>query len=149
MSTFAHNSAPPAHNPIINTSIFVKRRTLIPNAVTNPKATSKSPNPGAAINRCERARANAYQAEFAISKSKAVASLTAAEAYRHAMPSLSNANNARDFISCVAHGLLIGVIDESKSAKLLYAARIASTSSGGSRSKQTRAPAKPKTVPVR
>jgi hypothetical protein len=62
------------------------------------------------------------------------------------MPSLSNASKVRDFISCVAHGLLIGVIDESKSAKLLYAARIASTSSGGSRNKQTSAPAKGKPI---
>ena len=114
---------------------FVERRTPIPNALFKLKTIHTSPRPDDAINRCVRARANAYQAEFAISKSKAVASLVAAEAYRHAMPLLSSPNNICDFVSCVAHALLIGVLDESKGSKLLYAAQIASTSLRAARGK--------------
>ena len=44
------------------------------------------------------------------------------------MPSLGSPRDICDFVSCVAHGLLIGVLDESKASRLLYAARIASTS---------------------
>jgi hypothetical protein len=116
----------------------------MPKTAAKPKATIESSPIGTAIDRCERARTTAYEAEFAKSKSRAVASIIAAEAYRHAMPPLCSSDNVRDFISCVAHGLLIGVLDESKSSRLLYAASIASTSFRAAKSLPTRAPAKGK-----
>jgi hypothetical protein len=46
-------------------------------------------------------------------------------AYRRAMPSLSGPDNIRDFIACVAHGMLIGAIRDTDGARLLYAAQVA------------------------
>ena len=46
-------------------------------------------------------------------------------AYRRAMPQLLGGNNIRDFVACVAHGLLLGAITESQSSRLLYAAQVA------------------------
>ena len=109
-------------------------------ATTNPQGISESIRAASAIDRCDRARTAAYKAEFALSKSRAVASITSAEAYREALPPLCGTKNIRDFISCVAHGLLIGVIDESKSSRLLYAARIALTSIRETKGKQPRVP---------
>jgi hypothetical protein len=98
------------------------------NVSFSPTAATK-PSPGdLAIDRCHRAWAAAYKAEFALSKSKTVAFRIAAEAYRNAMPPLFNSDSIRVLIACITHGLLIGVIDETKSSRLLYAARIASHS---------------------
>jgi hypothetical protein len=41
------------------------------------------------------------------------------------MPSLSGPDNIRDFIACVAHGMLIGAIRDTDGARLLYAAQVA------------------------
>jgi hypothetical protein len=41
------------------------------------------------------------------------------------MPPLLGAENIRDFIACVAHGMLIGVIENKDATKLLYAAQVA------------------------
>jgi hypothetical protein len=43
------------------------------------------------------------------------------------MPVLAGYENVRNFIACVAHGMLIGVFDESDGTKLLYAAQVALT----------------------
>jgi hypothetical protein len=49
----------------------------------------------------------------------------AAEAYRAALPPLTTGDNCRDFIACVAHGILLGAIDDKNAGKLLYAAQVA------------------------
>jgi hypothetical protein len=41
------------------------------------------------------------------------------------MPPLSGADNIRDFVACVAHGLLLGVLSDSECTRLLYAAQVA------------------------
>lgn len=46
-------------------------------------------------------------------------------AYRNAMPSLSSPENIRNFIACIAHAMLLDVIDGSDGARLLYAAQVA------------------------
>lgn len=43
-------------------------------------------------------------------------------AYRNAMPTLSSPENIRNFIACLAHAMLLDVID---GARLLYAAQVA------------------------
>lgn len=40
-------------------------------------------------------------------------------------PPLSGADNIRDFIACVAHGMLIAAIEGPAGARLLYAAQVA------------------------
>ncbi len=48
-------------------------------------------------------------------------------AYRKAMPPLTGAGNIRDFIACVAHGMLMDVFQPAESTKLLYAAQLAAS----------------------
>jgi len=49
----------------------------------------------------------------------------AAAAYCHEMPDLSSLENIRDFIACVAHGMVILAIDRKEGPKLLFAAQVA------------------------
>jgi hypothetical protein len=49
-------------------------------------------------------------------------------AYRGAMPLLAGAENIRDFIACVAYGILIEAIKPDRAGQLLYAAQVAVTS---------------------
>jgi hypothetical protein len=49
----------------------------------------------------------------------------AKNAYREAMPPLTGPANIRDFIACVAHGVLLDVISHEESSKLLYSAQVA------------------------
>ncbi|MDE3187775.1 MAG: hypothetical protein KGM96_09660 [Acidobacteriota bacterium] len=78
-----------------------------------------------AVARCSEAFARVYKANIAINQTKAAATDSAAVAFREAMPPLVGQDNIRDFIACVAQGILLGAIDSSKSTKLLYAAQVA------------------------
>jgi hypothetical protein len=49
----------------------------------------------------------------------------AGEAYRALLPPLTTRENCRDFIACVAQGILLGAIADKNSGKLLYAAQVA------------------------
>jgi hypothetical protein len=48
-----------------------------------------------------------------------------ADAYREAMPPLTGADNIRNFIACVGHGMLLHIFKENEATKLLYAAQVA------------------------
>jgi hypothetical protein len=50
------------------------------------------------------------------------------EAYRETMPPLVGARNIRDFIACVAHGMLLHVFEANEGSKLLYASQVAAQS---------------------
>ena len=58
-------------------------------------------------------------------KSELAAAFRAGEAYRAAMPPLSTRDSCRDFIACVAQGILLGAVSEKDGGKLLYAAQVA------------------------
>jgi broad specificity phosphatase PhoE len=66
-----------------------------------------------------------YKAEKSKGEFWTDASKTASRAYREAMPSLSGQENIRNFVACVAHGMLISAIDGKVGTKLLYAAQVA------------------------
>ncbi len=74
---------------------------------------------------CDDAWQRAYKAALASEKHRVAALMDANQAYCRAMPPLSGAQNIRDFIACVAHGMLINVIHEKSAPKLLYAAQMA------------------------
>jgi hypothetical protein len=57
--------------------------------------------------------------------SKFGAKRQAEEAYRHAMPPLVGRSGVRDFLACMAHGILIEAIRREQAGHLLYAAQIA------------------------
>ena len=78
-----------------------------------------------AIARCARAFEDAYRACIQRRGTKFEAKDLADEAYRAAMPPLTSRDNCRDFIACVAHGILLGAIYDKNSGKLLYAAQVA------------------------
>ena len=49
----------------------------------------------------------------------------AGPAYCRALPPLAGYESIRDFVACVAHGILINAIPEKRANQLLYAAQVA------------------------
>ena len=78
-----------------------------------------------AVARCMNARERVYQEELVKGTDRGHASLAADVAYRDAMPPLSDYENIRDFIACLAHAMLIGVIRGDQGNRLLYASQVA------------------------
>ena len=78
-----------------------------------------------AIARCAEAWDDAYSEQMEEDESEYGATQEARDAYRAAMPPLTSRDNCRDFIACVAHGILVGAIPENSAGKLLYAAQVA------------------------
>ena len=106
---------------------------LIPDI--NPAPVCKRSQIGTALKRCRDAWQRAYDAVYAESikggedeqDSIEEAQQTASMAYCSALPVLFDQDGIRNFISCVAHGVLIRAIDEDVSGRLLYAAQVAIT----------------------
>jgi hypothetical protein len=99
----------------------VNQTTSAPTVAEESDAVPENP----AIARCLSAWARAYKAEKAIKNDHYEAVRKGNHNYCKAMPRLSGYDNIRDFIACVAHGMLIGAIDWDYSTKLLYAAQVA------------------------
>jgi hypothetical protein len=90
--------------------------------------TEEEPTPALknhAIARCAEAFHDAYRARIKKGDGKFLAKDDAGEAYRALLPPLTSRDNCRDFIACVAHGMLLGAIPEANGGKLLYAAQVA------------------------
>jgi hypothetical protein len=96
---------------------------IAPAPVEADKPAAVPENP--AIARCMNAWACAYKLEKAKQNDHYEAVRKGNKGYRKAMPRLSGYENIRDFIACVAHGMLIGAIDGDDGTKLLYAAQVA------------------------
>jgi len=103
---------------------------LIPDIVPAPNC--KRSKTGTALKRCRDAWKISYDAVYAqlIEDDDQEASMKEAEeagckAYCSALPVLFDQDGIRNFISCVAHGILIGAIPEEKASRLLYAAQVA------------------------
>ena len=97
----------------------IKRQTLIEAAIEQ----MSPPNP--AILRCCNAWITAHQNALAKGTNPVSALLRGNEAYRAAMPPLSGAENIRDYIACLAHGMASRTIILSVGAGLLSVARTA------------------------
>jgi acyl-CoA synthetase (NDP forming) len=80
-----------------------------------------------AVAACSRAHRQARDQAKASGKGFYEVSTASREAFRRAMPPLDSPANITDFIACVAHGLLLEIISDSDSARLLYAAQVASS----------------------
>jgi hypothetical protein len=78
-----------------------------------------------AVAHCCKAWKKTFRESFAAEGLEVRAASRAAEAYRAAMPPLSTRDSCRDFIACVAQGMLLGAIPEKDGGKLLYAAQVA------------------------
>ena len=94
---------------------------------TSFQSASSSAEPAAnpAVARCCDAFNRTYKVNIAINQTKPAAVECAAAAFCEAMPPLVGYDNIRDFIACVAQGILLGAIESSRSSKLLYAAQVA------------------------
>ncbi len=88
---------------------------------------------------CCEAGTRAYRTAMGKGQDTYNASKAAHQAFRNALPPLSGAENIRDFIACVAHGMLIESIREDIGARLLYAAQVASNAFRNTSSKKTSA----------
>ena len=78
-----------------------------------------------AVAHCCKAWKKVFRAAVDAGKSELAAAFRAGEAYRAAMPPLSTRDSCRDFIACVAQGILLGAVSEKDGGKLLYAAQVA------------------------
>ncbi len=92
-------------------------------------ASAEAVHANPAVARCCEAFNRIYKVNIAINQTKAAATECAAVAYREAMPPLTGPDNIRDFIACVAQGILVGAINSLQSSKLLYAAQVALSAS--------------------
>jgi hypothetical protein len=92
-----------------------------------------------AIKRCCAAWQRAYKAYMEGKDGDSMAEVFAAHeagpAYCKAMPPLAGYESIRNFIACVAHGILINAIPQKRANQLLYAARVALSALGRERKK--------------
>lgn len=78
-----------------------------------------------AIIRCYSEWQRVYKAEKAKGENWFNALKSAGQAYRKAMPPLTGQENIRNFVACVAHGMMIDAIEGKDGTRLLYAAQVA------------------------
>ncbi len=78
-----------------------------------------------AVQRCLAARDRSLRESYAEKPGDSNAKYRANDAYRAAMPDLTEYENIRDFIACVTHGMLIETIHHLEAPRLLYAAQVA------------------------
>jgi hypothetical protein len=103
----------------------VQRSAETPAKPIDP-ASPASANP--AVAHCCQAYTRALNAARSEGKGTFASSNEAERAYRGAMPPLMGSGNIRDFIACIAHGMLIDAITGPDGARLLYAAQVAHAS---------------------
>jgi hypothetical protein len=84
-----------------------------------------------------------YDSRRAEGRSDISAEIDANEAYREAMPVLSDRESIRDFIACTANGMLIDAIQYQHGTQLLYAAQVA-LSTLNRKPQPSRPPGRPK-----
>jgi hypothetical protein len=78
-----------------------------------------------AVARCHEAMERALKAATIDGEVLPFAYIDAYQAYREAMPPVSDYQNICDFIVCATYGMLIGAIQHASGSKFLSAARIA------------------------
>lgn len=94
---------------------------------SNPPEPLNPAMANSAIAFCCDAWLRTYTRVFAKDGSNVAARFRAAESYRKALPPLTGEDGIRDFIACIAQGMLIGAIDDKRGTRLLYAAQVAHT----------------------
>lgn len=94
----------------------------------------------------------AYQQKYAIECGKGAreddAYLDAKMAYRMAIPCLTDKASMRDFVACVTHGLVLGLIPNEDVGKLLYAANVAAGMLQNEQKAESSAPSQAEPKPV-
>ena len=98
----------------IETEFTISNELLNPTSQTCPAVTRCCDAWNSAF-KSEKSRRDPYGSELDLAR----------VAFRRAMPPLIGYENIRDFIACVAQGVLLGAISESQSTRLLYAVQVA------------------------
>ncbi len=99
---------------------------ICPTKVTADAVDKSNPSfANLAVAHCCKAWKKAFHESFEADGLESRAESRGGEAYRAAMPALSTRDSCRDFIACVAQGMLLGAISEKDGGKLLYAAQVA------------------------
>jgi hypothetical protein len=105
-----------------------------------PNSLEQNPEAIPPVARCCQAMQTAFRAIRSTHKENGAeseaecqdrAAQAAQRAYCQAMPPLSGCENIRNFIACVAHGMLVEVFTGPESTRLLYAAQVANTAARG------------------
>jgi hypothetical protein len=119
-------------NALIGRAIKLALESIQPTTTLAPGARRKQTGPNVALRRCCAAWKRAFDAYMEEndgdpndSGDRIFASNQAAVSYRNAMPLLAGYEGVRDFLACVAHGILIGAILKEEGGQLLYAAQVA------------------------
>jgi hypothetical protein len=86
---------------------------------------SPSTTASLALSRCKDAWTLAHQQAMRSNKGIYEVDAIATQAYCGTLPTLCGAENIRNFIACVAHGVAVGIIDGACASRLLYAAQVA------------------------
>ena len=127
---------PPSAPELPSLPQTVSQSDLTPDPMPDP-TPDLTPESISAIVRCTAARNQAHAEAFAHSQPRYTADQAGAKAFRDAMPPLLGADNIREFIACVAHGMLIGVIENKDATKFLYAAQVAFSAQNRTEPKRT------------
>ena len=104
-------------------SMATKKQTLMEAAIEMIFPSPDLANP--VLLRCCKAWIRAHESALARGVNPVSAILRGNEAYRNSMPPLSGADNIRDYIACVAHGMVVRTILPEIGTRLLYAAQVA------------------------
>jgi len=97
------------------------------------------PNPALdipAVQRCCEEWRRVYRSAYRGDHDEWRASDRAGDAFCAALPPLTSRQNCRDFIACIAYGIMIKAIAEKDGGKLLYAAQVALSSFANERKTQ-------------
>jgi hypothetical protein len=112
--------------PILAASLFLRLewQAAAPRRTAMIERLSTIPdNP--AIAQCCKAWLRAFDKGMAEKDNRVYAAFIAGKDYRRAIPPLAGEESIRNFIACVAHGMLIGAVTGADATKLLYAAQVA------------------------
>jgi hypothetical protein len=78
-----------------------------------------------AVDLCDQMFAESAQQALKEGKSPQVAKAQGKVAFCATLPKLAGADNIRDFIACIIHGMAIGIIPGNEGTRLLYGAQVA------------------------
>ena len=110
----------------MSTRALIAKETFTPRLCSPRNHLEVSPEyHSTAVERCCRAWNLTLEAALDEGINLVSSHLRANEAFRNAMPPLTTARNIRDFIACVAFGMMANTIDYAFAPKLLYAAQMA------------------------
>jgi hypothetical protein len=118
-------------------------------ALTEAPVQPKAPTRNPAVEHCCQARQAAIEQAVTLGLEKHKVKDAGEDAYLKAMPNFLDYESIRDFIACVAYGMINGAIHPIEAPKYFYAAQVATGAlrSAPKRPKSAEAPVNPAPEP--